>query len=119
MNRLAHTKINAQRRKVRIRKTVSGTTERPRLAVAVSNRQVIAQVINDETKKTLAYATSVGVKDLDKKTMTEKASWVGEQIAANAKKAKVKKVVFDRGGNLYHGKVKALAESARQAGLEF
>lgn len=119
MNRIAHTKMNIARRRIRIRHTVSGTTERPRLAVFVSNRHIVAQVINDETMKTLAHATSVNVKELDKKTMTEKAEWVGEHIAANAKKAKVKKVVFDRGGNLYHGKVKALAESARKNGLEF
>lgn len=119
MNRIAHTKMNAMRRRVRIRKTVTGTAERPRLAVFVSNRNVVAQVINDATMKTLAHASSVNVKELDKKTMTEKAEWVGEQIATSAKKAKVKKVVFDRGGNLYHGKVKALAESARKNGLEF
>jgi len=119
MNRLAHTKMNQIRRKIRVRKTVSGTTARPRLAVHVSNRNVIAQVINDETMKTLAYATSVGVKELDKKTMTEKAIYVGEQVAASARKAKVKKVVFDRSSKLYHGKVKALAESARKNGLEF
>ncbi len=119
MNRLAHTKMNQTRRKIRVRKTVSGTTERPRLAVNISNRNVVAQVINDETMKTLASATSVGVKTLDKKTMTEKAAWVGEQVATNAKKAKVKKVVFDRSSKLYHGKVKALADSARENGLEF
>jgi len=111
--------MNQIRRKIRVRKTVSGTTERPRLAVHVSNRHLVAQVINDETMKTLASATSVGVKALDGKTMTEKATYVGQQIAANAKKAKVSKVVFDRGSKLYHGKVKALADSARENGLEF
>lgn len=119
MNRLALVKNNAQRRKNRVRKSVSGTAERPRLAVSVSNRHIIAQVINDETSKTLAYVTTVGAKALDKKTMTEKATWAGEQIAASAKKAKISKVVFDRGARLYHGKVKALAESARKNGLEF
>lgn len=119
MNRLALVQSNNQRRKLRVRKSVSGTAERPRLAVSISNRHVIAQVINDETSKTLAYVTTVGAKTLDKKTMTEKSTWVGEQIAAAAKKAKVSKVVFDRGGRLYHGKVKALADSARAAGLEF
>lgn len=119
MKRLAHTKNNAQRRKIRVRKSVTGTTDRPRLSVHVSNMHVVAQVIDDSTMKTLASATSVGVKELDKKTMTEKATFVGEQIAKNANKAKVKKVVFDRGSKLYHGKVKALAESARGNGLEF
>jgi large subunit ribosomal protein L18 len=111
--------MNQIRRKIRVRKAVAGTTERPRLAVHVSNRHVVAQVIDDSKMKTLASATSVGVKALDKKTMTEKATYVGEQIAANAKKAKVTKVVFDRSSKLYHGKVKALADSARENGLEF
>lgn len=119
MNRLAHTKMNSIRRKIRVRKTVAGTAERPRLAVHVSNRNVIAQVIDDQAMKTLASATSVGAKALDGKSMTEKAAWVGQQVAANAKKAKVTKVVFDRSGRLYHGKVKALADSARENGLEF
>lgn len=119
MNRIAHTKMNALRRKIRVRHNVVGTDERPRLSVHISNRHVVAQVINDATHKTLASATSVGVKALDKKTMTEKATYVGEQIAANAKKAKVKQVVLDRGSKLYHGKVKALADSARENGLEF
>lgn len=119
MNRLAKIQNNSLRRKIRVRKTVSGTADRPRLAVHVSNRHVVAQVINDETSKTLAFATTVSVKALDGKTMTEKAAWVGQQIAANAKKAKVSKVVFDRSSKLYHGKVKALAESARENGLEF
>lgn len=119
MNRLAHTKMNQNRRKLRVRHNVVGTAERPRLSVHVSNQHVVAQVIDDAASKTLASATSVGVKALDKKTMTEKAAFVGEQIAANAKKAKVNKVVFDRGSRLYHGKVKALAEAAREKGLEF
>lgn len=119
MNRLAHTKLNQMRRKIRVRHNVIGTAERPRLSVHVSNRHVVAQVIDDSTSKTLASATTVGVKALSGKSMTDKAAWVGEQIAANAKKSKVSKVVFDRGGKLYHGKVKALADSARENGLEF
>ena len=119
MNRLNHTKMNAAHRKLRVRQTVVGTAKRPRLSVHVSNRHVVAQVINDTDHNTLASATTVGVKALDKKSMTDKAAYVGEQIAASAKKAKVKKVVYDRGSRLYHGKVKALADSARQNGLEF
>jgi large subunit ribosomal protein L18 len=119
MNRLAHTKLNQMRRKIRVRHNVIGTAERPRLSVHVSNRHVVAQVIDDSASKTLASATTVGAKALNGKSMTDKAAWVGEQIAANAKKAKVSKVVFDRGGKLYHGKVKALADSARENGLEF
>jgi len=111
--------MNSIRRKIRVRSKAVGTAERPRLSVHVSNKNIMAQIVNDGAMKTLASATSVGVKALDKKTMTEKAAWVGEQIAASAKKAKVKQVVFDRGSKLYHGKVKALAESARKNGLEF
>jgi len=119
MNRLAQVKNNAARRKIRVRKSVSGTAERPRLSVHISHQHVVAQVINDQTQSTLASATSVGVKALDGKTMTEKAAYVGQQVATNANKAKVKRVVFDRGSKLYHGKVKALADSARENGLEF
>lgn len=119
MNRLAHTKLNQQRRKIRVRRTAVGTAERPRLSVHISNRNVVAQVINDADHKTIAYATSVGVKALNDKGMTAKAEYVGEKIAENAQKAKVKAVVFDRGSRLYHGKVKALADSARKNGLEF
>lgn len=119
MNRIAHTKMNQLRRKNRVRKTVSGTTDRPRLAVAISSKNVIAQVIDDSKQKTLAYVTTVGVKSLDKMTMTQKSDWTGAEIAKIAKKSKVTKVVFDRSGRLYHGKIKALAESARKNGLEF
>lgn len=119
MNRLLHTKMKTARRKVRVRHNVVGTTERPRLTVHISNRNVIAQIIDDSVSKTLAHASSVNVNALNGKTMTEKAAWVGEQIAKSAQKAKVKQVVFDRGGRLYHGKVKALADSARENGLEF
>lgn len=119
MSRLAKISMNEERRRNRVRHNVFGTSERPRLSVTVSNRHVVAQVVNDEKHQTLAYATSVNVKALDGKTMTEKAAWVGGEIAKAAKKAKVSKVVFDRNGRLYHGKVKALADSARENGLEF
>lgn len=119
MNRLAHTEMNRQRRKNRVRRSVVGTADRPRLSVHVSSRHVVAQIINDASGQTLAYASSVGAKEIVGKTMSEKAAWVGEQVAAKAKKAKVKQVVFDRGSKLYHGKVKALADSARENGLEF
>lgn len=118
MDRLLHKNQNEARRKNRIRTTVSGTTERPRLSVSVSNLHVTAQVIDDSKHITLAYASSAGNKTL-KGSMTDKAVWVGEEIAKKAKTAKIKKVVFDRGGKLYHGRVKALADSARKAGLEF
>lgn len=108
---------NHAQRKARIRSVVSGTASRPRLSVTVSNLHVSAQLIDDVTGKTLASATTVGQKASG--TMTEKAAKVGEDIAAKAKAAKVKQVVFDRNGKLYHGRVKALADAARNAGLEF
>lgn len=115
---LAHKLHNRAQRKGRIRSVVSGTAQRPRLSVYVSNMHITAQLIDDTAHKTLGYATTVGQKAA-KGTMTEKATWVGEQIAAQAKTAKVKNVVFDRGGKLYHGRVAALADAARKAGLEF
>jgi large subunit ribosomal protein L18 len=118
MNRLAHKLHNLNLRKGRIRKVVSGTPERPRLSVHVSNLHVSAQVIDDTTHKTLAHVSTVGKKNLPK-TMTERAAWVGEEIGKQAKAKKVKAVAFDRGGRAYHGRVKALADAARKAGLEF
>ena len=103
--------------KFRIRKSVNGTAERPRLTVFRSNSQIYAQVINDLEGKTLASASSLAIKD--KLTKTEKAAEVGKLIAAAAIKAGVNEVVFDRNGYLYHGRVKALADAAREAGLKF
>lgn len=104
-------------RKSRIRARVTGSTERPRLTVFVSNMHVHAQIINDATSSTLASSTSAGSEA--KGSLTEKAAWVGADIAKKAKKAKVSKVVFDRNGRKYHGRLKALADAARQGGLEF
>jgi large subunit ribosomal protein L18 len=117
MNRYTKKIQNLKLRKARVRSRVSGTQEMPRLSVKISNTHVSAQIINDEKGATLASATSVGKKLSG--TMTEKAKFVGKEIAANAKKAKVKKVVFDRNGRLYHGRIKALADAAREGGLEF
>jgi len=108
---------NLKLRKSRVRSTVSGTTERPRLSVSISNLHVSAQIIDDTKGVTLASATSVGKKLAG--NMTAKAKVIGAEIATNAKKAKVKKVVFDRNGRLYHGRIKALADAAREGGLEF
>lgn len=119
MGRLAHTKQASNRRQLRVRKTIVGTASRPRLSVSVSNRHVAAQLIDDTKSVTLASATTVNVKSLEGKSMTEKASFVGKEIAVKAKKVKVTKVAFDRGSRLYHGKVKALADAARENGLEF
>lgn len=118
MNKLAHKLLNRALRKNRVRATVSGTTERPRLSVRISNRHITAQVIDDATHKTVAYVTTVGSK-VTKGSMTERAEWVGTEIAKKAKAAKVTAVVFDRGAHIYHGRIKALADAARKAGLEF
>jgi large subunit ribosomal protein L18 len=109
--------IKKDRRKNRIRSKVAGTAIRPRLAVSVSNMHIIAQVINDEAGETLAYTSDLLLGS--KGTKVEKAAAVGTAIAELAKKAKINTVVFDRGGKLYHGRVKALAEAARAKGLEF
>lgn len=105
------------RRKNRIRAKVVGTPERPRLSLHISNLHVSAQIIDDSKDVTLAHASTVGQKSLDG-NLTKRAEWTGEKIAAVAKKAKVKKVVLDRNGKLYHGRVKAFADAARKAGLE-
>ena len=96
---------------------MTGTATKPRLSVKVSTTNVSAQLINDEASSTIAAATSIGAKE--KATMTEKATKVGAAIAAEAKKKKITQVVFDRGNKQYHGRVKALADAARENGLEF
>jgi len=103
----------------RIRKVSFGTEARPRLSVFRSNKEIYAQLIDDNAGKTLAAASSRD-KEIDAKgTKTEIAVAVGKAIAEKAKKAGIETVAFDRGGNLYHGRVKALAEGAREAGLKF
>ena len=106
------------RRKKRIRGKVTGSTERPRLSVFRSNKAIYAQVVDDLDGRTLVSARSAEVagKGLDKSAVARK---VGELIAARAKEQKVERVVFDRSGYLYHGRVKALAEGAREGGLVF
>tara|TARA_B110000444_G_C18375839_1_gene382556 strand:+ start:136 stop:477 length:342 start_codon:yes stop_codon:yes gene_type:complete len=108
-------KASRKRVKYAIRKKVSGTSIRPRLAIFRSNKEIYAQIIDDVAGNTLASASSSDAKG----TKTEQASLVGKLIADNAKKAGVVTVVFDRGGFLYHGRVKALADAAREAGLNF
>ena len=102
--------------KFRIRKNVKGTVERPRLSVFRSNKQIYAQVINDLTGKTLVAASSLGLEKLAK---VDQAKKVGELVAEKAKAAGVESVVFDRNGYLYHGRVQALADAAREGGLKF
>jgi large subunit ribosomal protein L18 len=118
MNRLKNKSHNLAQRKQRVRAKVTGTAARPRLSVYVSKLNVTAQIIDDESQKTLAYATSVGNKKASGK-MTEKASLIGAEIAKKAKAAKISAVAFDRNGRLYHGRIKALADAARAEGLEF
>jgi large subunit ribosomal protein L18 len=118
MNNLALKAKNLALRKHRIRAKVSGTTERPRLSVFISGHHVSAQIIDDTKHKTIVAATTIGSK-LAKGTMSEKATWVGSEIATKAKAAKVSVVVFDRGGRMYHGRIKALADAAREKELEF
>jgi large subunit ribosomal protein L18 len=105
------------RRHKRVRKRIFGTAERPRLVVFRSNRGIEAQLVDDVDGKTLAAASWLHLKKDFKGSKTEQAAEVGKLLAANAKKAEVQEAVFDRGGYLYHGRVKALAEAAREGGL--
>lgn len=105
------------RRHARVRKNISGTSEMPRLNVFRSNKGIYAQVIDDVTGTTLVSSSSRSLK-LSNGGNIEAAKAVGKDIAEQCKKAKINKVVFDRGGYLYHGRVSALADAAREAGLE-
>ena len=109
--------MKAEFRSNRTRAKIHGTADRPRLSVNISNMHVTAQIIDDDKGATLAYATTVGTKQ--KGSKTELAAFVGSEIAKKAKKAKISKVVFDRGSRLYAGRMSALADAARKEGLEF
>lgn len=109
---------NQNQRAARTRSTVNGTADRPRLSVNISNQHIYAQIIDDESHKTLVGFGTAGNKAA-KGTMTEKAQFVGAELAKLAKAKKIKKVKFDRGSKQYHGRIKALADSARENGLEF
>ena len=108
-----------ERRHRRIRGKIAGTAERPRLAVFRSNRGIFAQLIDDEAGKTLAGASWLDLAKTFKGNKSEQAAEVGKALAKAAKAAGVETCVFDRGGYLYHGRVKALAEGAREGGLKF
>jgi large subunit ribosomal protein L18 len=108
-----------ERRHRRVRGKIAGSAERPRLMVFRSNRGIFAQLVDDATGKTLAGASWLALPKSFKGGKTEQAKEVGKAIADAAKKAGVESVVFDRGGYLYHGRVKALAEGAREGGLKF
>lgn len=106
------------RRHRRIRGKISGTAERPRLVVYRSNRGISAQLVDDTSGRTLASAGWLGLRDFTG-SKTEQAAAVGKELAAAARQAGIERCVFDRGGYLYHGRVKALAEGAREGGLAF
>jgi large subunit ribosomal protein L18 len=121
MSNAKSTQVARNRRHYRVRKKVSGTPERPRLAVFRSNRHVVAQVIDDLSGRTLAAASSLEgtVKSAGATGNRSAAAAVGKLVAERATAAGVTRVAFDRGGFLYHGRVAALADAAREAGLEF
>lgn len=106
---------NLTLRRNRVRAKIGGTAERPRLSVNISNRNVIAQLIDDVEGKTLAYADSLKMDG----SLTDKAAKVGAEIAKQAKDKKIESVVFDRGGRKYAGRMQALADAAREKGLKF
>jgi large subunit ribosomal protein L18 len=113
-------RVSKARRHFRVRRKVSGTAERPRLSVTKSSRHIVAQLVDDLAGRTIASASTleadVRAMDGDKKA---RAAQVGKLVADRAKNAGVSKIVFDRGGNDYHGRIAALADAAREAGLEF
>lgn len=116
MSDLAKKLLNKSLRKARVRSKISGTAERPRLTVTISNKHVSAQLIDDTAAKTLAASTTVGSKQTG--SLKEQAVFVGADIAKKAKKLKIEKAVFDRNGRQYAGRLSALADAARKEGME-
>jgi large subunit ribosomal protein L18 len=117
---MAFSKLNRRAKiKRRIRKRISGTSKVPRLSVFRSNKQIYAQLIDDVAGVTLAAAASYKNKTAEKKNKVDQSAVVGKEVAEKALKAGIEKVVFDRNGYLYHGRVKQLADSAREGGLKF
>lgn len=117
MENLASKRLRESLRRSRVRAKISGTKERPRLSVTISNKHISAQIIDDQAKHTIAAATTVGSKLTG--SLSDKAAKIGTDIAKKAKKAKVSAVVFDRNGKQYAKRLSALAEAARKEGLEF
>ena len=115
MNRLKSKNNNIFRRKNRVRSTLKSANSRPRLSVTISNRHISAQIIDDNDHKTLVSSTTA--KKSEKDSMTEKAAALGKDIAKKAKAKKIAEVRLDRGPKLYHGRIKALADAAREEGL--
>ena len=117
MSNLDNKTLNKTLRKNRVRAKISGTSERPRLSVSISNKNVSVQLIDDVKQRTIAASTTVGAKQTG--TITELAAFVGTDIAKKAKKAKITAIVFDRNGHRYAKRLSALADAARKEGLEF
>jgi large subunit ribosomal protein L18 len=111
--------LGRARRKRRVRKKVFGTPDKPRLSVFRSNRHIYAQIIDDIGGQTLVSASTIEKGFSSGKSKSELASEAGRVLAERAREKEIKKVIFDRGGNLYHGRVKALADGAREGGLVF
>lgn len=117
MSNITKKLLNRSLRAARVRAKVTGTAERPRLSVSISNKHVSAQVIDDAAQRTLVSATTIGTKETG--SLSELAAFVGTEVAKKAKKAKITQVVFDRNGRRYAKRLAALAEAARKEGLEF
>lgn len=118
MNRLQSKRTGLRLRKQRINERVKGNSNQPRLSVFVSNKHISAQIIDDSASKTIVSVSSKSNPKLSG-NMSDKAKWVGSEVARLAKTKKIEHVVFDRNGKLYHGRVKLLAETARAEGLKF
>lgn len=112
-------KAERERRHIRVRRKISGTTECPRLAVCKSNKNIVAQIIDDTKGETLVYVSTLNDEIKTKHANKEAAKEVGALVGKKALEKNIKSVVFDRGGFIYHGVVKELADAAREAGLEF
>ena len=119
MNRIELKNAQKARRKLRVRKKVYGTQERPRMTVFCSNKHTYVQVIDDTTGRTLAAASNREKELASVKNTVVEAGKIGEAVAEKMKKARITKAVFDRNGCLYHGVIKAVADGARKAGIEF
>ena len=119
MNRIELKSAQRARRKLRVRKKVYGTQERPRMTIFCSNKHTYVQVIDDTTGRTLVAASNREKELASVKNTVSEAGKIGEAAAEKMKKANIKQVVFDRNGYLYHGVVKAVADGARKAGIEF
>lgn len=119
MDKVETKKVKKERRQRRVRGKISGTPERPRLRVTRTNKHIYAQIIDDVAANTLVSASSLDHEITVRGSNKEGAEAVGKLVGKRALDAGITEVVFDRGGNLYHGRVKALAEGAREAGLKF